>query len=87
MTTIVTILTEGFADWETTLLNAVAHAFYKVETRFATPGGKPVTSSGGMTVTPTLAARGYRRRRLRRHHRQRRHHLAIARTRPISPRC
>lgn len=55
MTTIVTILTEGFADWETTLLNAVAHAFYKVETRFATPGGKPVTSSGGMTVTPTLA--------------------------------
>jgi putative intracellular protease/amidase len=55
MTTIVTILTEGFADWETALLNAIAHAFYRVETRFATPGGKPVTSSGGMTVTPTLA--------------------------------
>jgi putative intracellular protease/amidase len=55
MTTILTILTEGFADWETALLNAVAHAFYKVETRFATPGGQPVTSSGGMTVTPDLA--------------------------------
>jgi putative intracellular protease/amidase len=55
MTTIVTILTEGFADWETALLNAVAHSFYKVETKFATPRGKAVTSSGGMTVTPELA--------------------------------
>ncbi|MDB5539459.1 MAG: glutamine amidotransferase [Devosia sp.] len=55
MTTIVTILTEGFADWETALLNAVAHSFYKVETKFATPGKQPVTSSGGMTVTPELA--------------------------------
>jgi putative intracellular protease/amidase len=54
MTTILTILTEGFADWETALLNAVAHAFYKVETRFATPGGKPVTSSGGMMVSSAL---------------------------------
>lgn len=55
MTTIVTILTEGFADWETALLNAVAHAFYKAETLFATPGGRPVTSLGGMQVTPGLA--------------------------------
>lgn len=54
MTTILTVLTPGFADWETALLNAVAHAFYKVETRFATPGGLPVTSSGGMTVTSAL---------------------------------
>jgi putative intracellular protease/amidase len=56
MTKIVTILTEGFADWETTLLNAVARAYYKVETSYATPGGKPVTSSGGLRVTPDLAA-------------------------------
>jgi len=55
MTTIVTILTEGYADWETALLNAVAHSFYKAETRFATPGGKPVTSSGGLTVKPHMA--------------------------------
>jgi putative intracellular protease/amidase len=55
MTTIVTILTEGFADWETALLNAVAHAYYKADTHFATAGGKPVTSSGGMKVTPNLA--------------------------------
>lgn len=55
MTTMVTILAEGFADWETALLNAAAHAFYKVETKYATPGGTPVTSLGGMTVRPDLA--------------------------------
>lgn len=54
MTTMLTILTEGFADWETTLLNAVAHAFYKVETHYASPSGRPVTSAGGMVVTPGL---------------------------------
>jgi putative intracellular protease/amidase len=54
MTRIVTILTQGFADWETTLLNAVARTYYKVETHYATPDGKPVTSSGGMKVTPDL---------------------------------
>ena len=55
MTTIVTLLTEGFADWETTLLNAVAHAFYKLDVRYATPDGKPVTSAGGMRVMADLA--------------------------------
>lgn len=55
MTTITTILTEGFADWETGLLNGVAAGFYGVRTRYATPGGKPVTSTGGMTVIPDLA--------------------------------
>jgi putative intracellular protease/amidase len=55
MTTIVTILTEGYADWETALLNAVARSFYEFDTRFATPGGLPVTSAGGLKVTPDLA--------------------------------
>jgi len=55
MTTIVTILTEGYADWETALLNAVARSYYGIETRFATPGGMPVTSAGGLKVTPDLA--------------------------------
>jgi putative intracellular protease/amidase len=55
MTTIVTILTDGFADWETALLNAAARSFYGMETRFATPGGKPVRSSGGMLVEPDMA--------------------------------
>lgn len=55
MTTIVTILTDGFADWETTLMNAVAHGFYKLDTLYATPDGKPVTSAGGMRVMGDLA--------------------------------
>jgi putative intracellular protease/amidase len=55
MTTIATILTDGFADWETTLLNAVARSYYGIETRFMTPGGKPVRSSGGMLVEPDTA--------------------------------
>ena len=55
MSHIVTILTEGFADWETTLLNAVARGFYKAETTYASPGGRPVTSMGGMRVTPDVA--------------------------------
>jgi putative intracellular protease/amidase len=55
MTTIVTILTEGFADWETGVLNGVAVGFYKATALYATPGGKPVTSTGGMKVNPDLA--------------------------------
>jgi putative intracellular protease/amidase len=55
MTTIVTILSEGYADWETALLNAGARQYYGIETRFATPGGKPVTSAGGLRVMPDLA--------------------------------
>jgi putative intracellular protease/amidase len=55
MTTIVTILTEDFADWETGILNGVAAGFYGVKTLYATPGGNPVTSTGGMQVTPDLA--------------------------------
>lgn len=55
MTRIVTILTEGFADWETALLNAVARSFYGIDTAYATPDGQPVTSSGGMKVMPDLA--------------------------------
>jgi putative intracellular protease/amidase len=56
MTRIVTILTEGFADWETALLNAVARSFYGVETAYATPSGTIVRSSGGMRVTSDMAA-------------------------------
>ena len=55
MTKIVTVLTEGFADWETGLLNGAARTFYGVETAYATPGGEPVTSSGGMKVAADVA--------------------------------
>ena len=55
MPRMVTILTQGFADWETTLLNALAKGFYRAETAYASPGGRPVTSMGGMTVSPEMA--------------------------------
>jgi putative intracellular protease/amidase len=55
MTKIVTILTDGFADWETSLLNAVARGFYGVETAYVSLDGMPVTSMGGMKVTPDFA--------------------------------
>jgi putative intracellular protease/amidase len=64
MPKIVTILTDGFADWETSLLNAVARGYYGAETAHATLDGMPVTSMGGLRVTPDFAlsdldARGY----------------------------
>lgn len=55
MTTFVTILTDGYADWETALLNATAKGYYGIETHFATPAGKPVTSAGGLKVMPDMA--------------------------------
>jgi len=55
MTTIVTLLTDGLADWETALLNAVAKGYYGVDLCFASPLGKPVTSMGGMRVMPDVA--------------------------------
>lgn len=51
----ITLLTENFADWETALFNSTARLYYGMYTQFATPGGLPVTSSGGMLVTPQLA--------------------------------
>lgn len=56
----ITILTENFADWETALINATARGYYGFETRFATPKGAPVTSFGGMSVTPQLALEAIR---------------------------
>lgn len=55
MPTLATVLTDDFADWETALLNAVARSYYGVGTLYVTPGGKPVTSSGGMGVQPDAA--------------------------------
>lgn len=55
MTRIVTILTEEFADWETSLLNAVVHGFYRAETLYASPDRQPVTSAGNMNVQPQMA--------------------------------
>ncbi|HWV20175.1 MAG TPA: DJ-1/PfpI family protein [Devosia sp.] len=55
MTTFVTILTPGYADWETALLNAAARSYYGVNTLFASPDGEEVVSSGGLRVRPNMA--------------------------------
>ncbi|AZC26661.1 DJ-1/PfpI family protein [Pseudomonas sessilinigenes] len=51
----VTILTENFSDWEPALINSTGRAYYGFDTRFAAPGGKQLTSSGGMIIVPNLA--------------------------------
>lgn len=51
----ITILTANFSDWETALINSAGRSYYGFDTRFAAPGGQPVTSSGGLIVTPHLA--------------------------------
>jgi putative intracellular protease/amidase len=55
MATIIIILTDGYADWEIGLLAATARSFYGLEIRHASPGAAPVTSAGGLRVTPDLA--------------------------------
>jgi putative intracellular protease/amidase len=55
MTRIAIALTEDFADWECALLMAVARSYLGVEIRTASPDGRPVTSMGGLKVTPDLA--------------------------------
>lgn len=55
MTGIVTLITDGFADWETAMLNASARTYYGVDTLFASPGGRPVISMAGLKATPDLA--------------------------------
>jgi putative intracellular protease/amidase len=55
MTTIVTVLTPGFADWETALLNAASAGYLGITTRYAAPGGLPLASAGGLQVTPDLS--------------------------------
>ncbi|WP_434626883.1 type 1 glutamine amidotransferase family protein [Chromobacterium sp. CV08] len=50
-----TIITENFSDWETALINASARGYYGFDVRYAGPGGKPLTSAGGLMVTPHLA--------------------------------
>lgn len=55
MTTLITILTEGYADWELGFIAGAARGFYGLKVRHAAPGGRPLTSGGGLRVTPDLA--------------------------------
>jgi transcriptional regulator GlxA family with amidase domain len=52
MTTIATILTEGYADWEIGLLAGVARTYFAIDILNTAPGGKPVLSGGGFVVMP-----------------------------------
>lgn len=55
MTRAITLITENFSDWETALINSTARCYFGIETLYAAPGGAPLTSSGGLSVTPQLA--------------------------------
>jgi len=55
MTRIAIALAEDFADWEIALLTAVGRSFLGLEIVTATPDGAPVTSMGGLRVTPDCA--------------------------------
>lgn len=52
MTTIATILTEGYADWEIGLLAGAGRAYFGIDVLHTAPGGKPVLSGGGLVVMP-----------------------------------
>lgn len=52
MTRIAIALAQDFADWEPALLAAAARSYLRVEIVYATPDGGPVTSMGGLKVTP-----------------------------------
>ncbi|MGL3606103.1 DJ-1/PfpI family protein [Rhizobium sp. G187] len=47
-------LQEDYADWEPALLMAVARYYLNCEVLTATPDGLPVTSMGGLKVTPDI---------------------------------
>ena len=55
MTAIAVALTPDFADWECALLMAVARSYLGVTIKTATVDGAPVTSMGGLHVSPDLA--------------------------------
>lgn len=55
MTRIVIALHQEFGDWEPALLMAVSRGYLGVEVATASPNGGPVTSMGGLKVTPDIA--------------------------------
>lgn len=55
MKTIAAILHDSFADWEFGLMAAAARAYCGIEVVTASPERAPVTSMGGLWVTPDMA--------------------------------
>ena len=48
-------LTEDYGDWEPAMLTAMARGYFGVDIVTASPDGAPVTSMGGLNVTPDMA--------------------------------
>lgn len=55
MTRIAIALTPEFADWECALLMATARSYLGAEIITASPDGGPVTSMGGLKITPDIS--------------------------------
>lgn len=55
MARIAIALTPDYADWEIGLLTAVARSFLGADIVTASPDGAPVTSMGGLNLTPDCA--------------------------------
>lgn len=56
MTKLAVLLTDRFADWECALLMATARSYYGFDVFTASPDGNPITSAGGLRVTPEMSA-------------------------------
>ena len=46
------LVIDQFADWEPAYLSSALRTYFGGTTSFHTPGGRPVTSMGGMTLAP-----------------------------------
>ncbi len=55
MPRIIVALQDDFADWEPALLMAAARYYLDCEVLTASPDGRPVTSMGGLKVTPDMS--------------------------------
>jgi putative intracellular protease/amidase len=55
VTTIATLITNGFADAEIATLQAAARGYYGLSTVIVSPDGGPVVSAGGLRVLPDAA--------------------------------
>lgn len=54
------LLIEAFADWEVAQLTAAMHTYFDGRVCYLTPRGTPVTSMGGLQVTPDGAVEDFR---------------------------
>jgi putative intracellular protease/amidase len=56
MTTLATVLTEGYADWEIGALAGAARIYYCMDVIHTVPGGGSIRSAAGLAVTPDNAS-------------------------------